>query len=214
MRKIFCFMLLFIISLVTFNVHAVSCTEQDQERIISAAKKIEIKYQHTNGLFFDIIITNLDKNMYLYDKLNKKKIYGTGDVITLNYYFGGKAYNFMVFPKEGACSDRGLYTILVKVPSYNMYSETDFCLEHPDFKYCDPWYDGIISLDAFNKAVKEYESNQKKNEDDATKKPIISGLKDFYKDYKLYIIGGLALVVVSIGAIIVYSIKSRRTIKL
>ncbi len=214
MRKIVYFMLLFIISFAVVNVHAVSCTEQDQERIISAAKKINITYQHTNGLFFDIIITNLDKNMYLYDKLNKRNIYGTGDVITLNYYFGGKAYNFMVFSKEGACSDKGLYTILVKVPSYNMYSETDFCLAHPDFKYCDPWYNGIISLDAFNKAVKEYESSQKKSEDNGMKSPIISGLKDFYKDYKLYIIGGLILIIIGTGAVIIYSIKSRRAIKL
>ena len=135
MKKIIYIALFFIISFMFVNVYADSCTNEEREKLITASKNIKITYQRTDTVMFDIFITNLEKNMYLYDEVNQKDIHATGNVINLHNYIGGKAYNFEVYIKNGACKDMRIYSILVKIPKYNSYADTDFCLKNPDFKY-------------------------------------------------------------------------------
>lgn len=214
MKRIIYLALLFIISFMALNVYADSCTDQERETLIEASKKIKITYQRYDTVMFDIFITNLGKNMYLYDEVNEKDIYGTGEIINLHNYIGGKVYTFEVFSKTGDCSDIELYSILLKLPKYNSYADTDFCIENPGFKYCDPWYKGYISTDDFSKAADEYNRELLKKQEADLKKSVVDGLYDFYQDYKLYIIGSMALVLTILGGMIIYKVRSRRTIKI
>lgn len=214
MRRYIYPVLLIIFLLFSFNVRALTCTDEDYNEYASIAREVKISYQHIEGQVFDIIITNLSKDMYLIDDLYERYIYGTGNAITLHNYYGNNIYTFRVLFKSGACKDKRVYTIILKVPRYNTFADSSYCDEHPDFKYCDPWYKGYISTDKITKEMEEYEANLNKKDDKTFNQRLKEGLAEFYNDNKVYIFAVLGVSVAAISFIVIHSIRSRRKIEI
>lgn len=215
MRRYIYPVLLIIFLLFSFNVHALTCTDEDYNEYASIARKVKISYQHIDNQNFDIIITNLGKDMFLIDDINEKYIYGTGDVLTLHNYNGNMVYTFRVFFKTGSCNNQRLYTVLLKIPRYNTFADSAYCDEYPSFKYCDPWYKGYISYDKVLQEAEEYEKSLKEKKDDKTFiQKLKDGLADFYNDNKMYIFIILGVSVATVTFVIIHSIRSRRKIEI
>jgi hypothetical protein len=213
MKRLVYVSILVFLSIVFINVKAATCNETEYQQKLEIAKNIKITYQHIDGPSYDLVITNLSKDMELIDDVNERFIKGTGEVLTLHYYYAG-VYTFRVFSNSGTCKNQRIHTLMIQIPRYNTFADTDYCKDNPDFKYCDPWYKGYISLEMFSDGITEYEKEKASKNQGEVKKSFLLGLSDFYKDNKLYIwIGTLAIVLVASG-FIVYSVYNRRKIKL
>ncbi len=213
MKKIVYVFLLVFLSFVIINVKAATCTDEERAKQVEIAKNIKITYQHLGGVDFDLVITNLSKNMHLIDDVKSNFIYGTGETLTLHHYYAG-VYTFRVFPDTGVCKNQRVYDLMIQIPRYNSYADTNYCKDNPDFKYCDPWYKGYISLDAFSKGITEYEKEKEEKNKEELDKSFKTGLKDFYEDNKMYILGGGIALTLVIAGIAIYIMRDRRDIKI
>lgn len=115
-------------------------------------------YREENGkVVFDITLTNVTNDVYLYDFIGRRNIYGSNNPITLYGYNSGATINYTVRSNSNNCRGETLRTILVTLPSYNPYYTDELCEGISSYSLCNRWYNTQnLSYEDFEKQVKNY----------------------------------------------------------
>ncbi len=195
------------------NTYAV-CNDSELAQKMLIADNVIINYQNIEKENFNLVISNLTEDLFLIDDTNQKYIYGTNDILTLNNYIAGNTYSFRVFSKSGTCKNIKIATKVITLPKYNSFSEDEYCLEHPDFKYCDPWCNEYLDASIIADAINEYEDNFDNQLEINWLTLFINGIVDFIVANYVFVIGGGVIVIIVITIIIAKRRKTRKEIKI
>lgn len=230
MKKIFiAFISLFMFNLTTEA--ASLCSYQEQTDLNQKAANVKVNYEiveekvtYPDGEgtreLFKINFFNLSNEFYVIvknDVNSEEKRINSSDTKNGSYSFNWDnketVTNFTIeiyTTNETNCPEELYKTIYLTTPRYNHFSETEACQDHKDLSYCQKYVNFDISeedyfakLNSFNN-IKE---DEKVKVDDTKNNNVII---NFINDYKWYIVGGLAVVIVITAAITVINNKKMK----
>ena len=202
------------------------CSDSELKILNDVASKVKITYQYNEEYEklaepiygnFSLFITGVTNDIYVYD-YNSLTNYFIADaeagVITIKDIDGGDR-KLYIMSNNSNCKGKLINTKNVNVPKFNYFAVSKYCegIDGKEFAYCDKWY----QLD-FNKSTFLRELEIYKN-----KKPVIPGdngnstdidnskddnwVKDFVKDYYVYIV--LVVVVLIILVILFFARRKK-----
>lgn len=173
MKKILLFSYVILLGILTFsfqNVFAANiCTSTKYNDLKKKASEIkakwELKFDVSNNAYFDISFENVDENLML----SFMGIYyepKDGKIVLENSLDGGTTYKFNFYGGYNhSCVEEYVYTLSLKVPKYNKYSEMEECKENSEWELCDKWYAGEINDENdFRNKLEEYLKSDEKKE--------------------------------------------------
>lgn len=156
-RKIFIFLLAFLIPII--NVNAYYCKNSEISRYKGLASNIGTFYEYQedgNKLTFSITLVNLSDELYIVDVTNNKKYIYENEEITISGYSPGVTVKYNVYAVNENCSDDLLYTIRVVLPNYNPYYSDSICEGLDDYILCQKWHKHNLSYKSFVNSVNKY----------------------------------------------------------
>ncbi|MGN1267884.1 MAG: hypothetical protein ACI4U0_00030 [Candidatus Aphodocola sp.] len=181
-------------------VDAEVCDEADVERLKVLAQDVEVSYDYIGDdeLFdryqisvaglFDELMVSFDGHDYYYDSTQEG---------SLSFYRNSGTYSFEFY--STSCPYIILTTKNIKLPKFNMYSQTSECQKLKDYKLdiCDEWYQSQINDVTFYSIINQYLS------EDNTNISYSERIKKFFDEYYLIMTGvGIAIIVIVVGIII------------
>ena len=184
--KYFCFSFA-ILFMLSFNVYAEDCDSNDINHLKQLSKFVVYQYDYlgpvdlnANYQTYNIYFDNLNDDFFVtLEEGNEKIVFEKNNQIG-RVQSGKKQFN--VYSKKCYVSVR---TLIVDLPKYNYYSNSDFCLQHKDLKVCEEWYQGLTDSE-FQQIVDSY-NNSSTNDGNE----IIEFIKSYY-----YIILPLGLILI------------------
>jgi len=209
MKKIINVCFLVLIFLFITPVYAKECTDEDIEYLTALAEKIEISYELIDSddgtRDFLLKAYNLDNKFYfkmpngMHLSIDKKEL-ELGSFIEFNNIKIG------VYGSEKSnCLDEEIRFITVNLPRFNDYSKTEECSKNKDLDVCKEFYDtSNISEEEFKEIIKKH-----------NEKPVVSDdniIIGFIKEYWLYLLIGIVVILVPTITYIV--IKNKRRVKI
>ena len=163
-------------------------------------------------------VTNLPSNMEI--RFNGKSYVGVEgkNAIQINGIYDDNAeYSFEIYTKKMAtCGDAYLITKKVKIPKYNVYSESDQCIEYEEFELCNKWYDGEIKdyldfVEKFEQYKKEIQNQTEEYKDERT---FFQKILDWCSDNIEITVSIIVVVIIAISIPIIIKInKIRKRVK-
>lgn len=215
MKRIIKILLLFILTVVPVNIHALYyCPYETASRLKSLAANITTSYDYEivgEHAVFTITFANFYKDLIIRDVTNNTLYYPdtSKDMseLTLTGFQDGQTYQFEVYTGVTDCTEEVLFVIYVNLPTYNPYYQESVCSDIPDYSLCQRWSNHGLTREAFINQVTRYKEslNQEpvddNTEDDGSDIPYIL---EFYLNY-YYII--LPLIILGGGYIIYYNRK-------
>ena len=189
-----------------------SCNNADTVKLNKLASNILTNYTYTettNGIKFNIILNNLNSNLYIYDVNKKQTYYSTGEIV-LGDYYKNQTIEYKIYSNLAYCKGYYINSIFVKLPSYNYYYKDQLCAGIEDYKLCKKWVNVNLSYEDFQKEVKSYKESLNKKEETKKNddKSIYELILDFYIKY-YYIILPIIIVVGGVFAIIIKKKKEK-----
>lgn len=198
MRK-YLFIFIFIF-LSLSKVNAASCDAYDIKRLKEIADGVEITYELQEPMMvvdtmvndiYKLNITGLTNELFVYNETNDE-IYDINTDMNNKFIFSGRK---KLKIRANGCTQT-LRAITLKLPIYNVYYGSDFCLEenNKDLDICQEWIDKEISEREFlTKVYNEEEKNKQEN--------------SFIQDNLYIIIGGIVLFIIIIVTVIIFKRK-------
>lgn len=172
------------------------------------ANKITTSYQYNdnyvdengnkkNGMF-TIKIKGITNNLKIRIDDSEKYYYyedtNNGELIIDSVESGLKKVNIYSIKYS-----KFLKAINVSIPKYNYYSERTECKGITDLDVCDKWYEYELNESIFQKKIQDYKEEKKLENNEIKKESKISiffnNIFEFLKNYYLYIIGSIVLIV-------------------
>ena len=202
------------------------CTSKKQSNLKSIAYKTELSYElkfdSEHNYYFEVSVTNMNKDVILIYNGVVYESKGEDDVIVIdNKLEGGATYEFNLYGGyDTACVEEYLYTKKLSIPKYNVYSERDECIEYEEFYLCNKWYPGTIGNDEFfeselNNYIESLNAKEEEEKEEVIEKGLFEKIIDFYIDN---IIITLPLTILIVGVVIFMvvrnSIRRKNRIKL
>lgn len=181
-------------------VKAESCELEDFERLKSLANNITINYEYVTeeNLYnnYYVFINGLTNEFYINDGRNNY-YYDEFENGNLTLLFTSGNFDFSVYSAN--CSDILLRTVSVKLPTYNVFSDSDECKKMKEYnlEVCDPWYQGSLNVDEFEKIIAKYEKVEEQKIKDASK--------------KYWLIGGVCIIVFVL-LFIIFLVRRKRSV--
>ena len=213
MKRIFKYVaIIFIVFLIPKNVFAVGlCDNRTMADYRELASNIKVYTDYRivdNQAIFDVIITNLPKDVYVLDTVNNKYYqysdFTTETELILKDYRENQKLNFDIYMNIGGCYGQKLTTIYANLPNYNEYSSDEVCKGVEEYSLCQRWGSVSTGYNDFVSKVNEYKIKKQQQ----TNKPYTPSeptMKDkilaFIGDYYIYLIGGVALMVLLLTAL-------------
>lgn len=194
MKRIFKYLSLIIIFLITSNVYAIDeCSTKEMNRLKELANNVKFSYTYQieeenieEGYIvtlYKIEVLNLPSDLRLvYDG----KIVSANDIKNMNFYSSNQVFELYSYV-DNFCTDELIKKVVVDLPTVNSYYyfNKEKCLENPDFKYCQEFLDiKDISYEEIDKLFQEY---TKKDDNNSSKKN---------NNYLLYTLIGISVVVI------------------
>lgn len=158
--KKYLFIAIFIFMMILPGTVSAKCSNQEVIKLQKIANNISYSktYREENGkILFDITLTNVRGDVYVYDFIKRQNIYGSNDPIVRYGYSDGTTVNFTVRSNSSNCRGDVLRTFSVVLPSYNKYYNDNLCDGITSYNLCNKWYNtNNLSYDDFTKQVKAY----------------------------------------------------------
>lgn len=198
-KKIFVFSLLLLVP----NIVKADCEYKDKVRLQSLASNLSFTYEYKelddgDRVSFDVTITNLHPELYIYDSLkNKNYYYNVDKQVTINGYEDGLVLEFPIYANSGECKGVWLITNYVNLPPYNPFYKDSVCDGVNDFKPCNKWYRFPLSYEKFVEQVTEHKENKKPIEEPTPiedKDEVIEKVITFLSKYSFYLFGSMIVV--------------------
>jgi len=206
MKKVYIFVLLFII--ITFPVKVMGyCTTEEKMRYSTLSANITTSYEYVesnDSVSFNITIHNVHRDLVILDKQTglrySSKQNDLNNFIIRNLK-DGTNYVFEVYADNRDCSYVLYNTLYVSVPKHNKYYKDPVCNDASDYLYCQKWVEtGSLTYDEFVTLVNDYKKGEQSEEIVPTEeeKSWIYVIMDFWAKYYLLISGGVILLCVPI----------------
>ena len=220
MKKVlpFVIMMLFLLFPTTIDA-AWYCEYADLAKMKNLASNINISYDYkieNNDASFTITLSNVYRDLYIYDVTNNKYYYPDADQdmteFVISGYDDGKSYRFSVYTTLAKCEDKLVYTFYATTPKYNQYYNDPLCDGHANYNLCQRWANlSNMTYAQFQQNMQEYLESLKSDdlleEDEDSKE--IPWLLEFYLNYYMYILPSL----IGILLITIYVISKKDDIK-
>lgn len=197
------FILLFIIMF--FNVNVVNaddiCSDEELAREKEIANNISYNYEFIGNKdvmvsyqTYNVSFTGITDDVYITDDSNSFYAQSDSDVIQIQ---SGKR-NIGIISKN--CSIGRLRTMQIDLPKFNEYSEEKVCSkeEYKKLDYCNPWYQGDIDDDVFEKTI-----SNRKLEIDNSNKSFFTKVYDYFSSHLYYTVGGIIVIIIVLVIIVV-----------
>ena len=117
------------------------CEYADLSKMKSIASNISVIYDYEiidNDAVFNIKITNVYKDLYVYDHTNDVYYRPNPEQditdFNINGLADGKSYLFTVYTTVDKCESEVIYSFYATTPSYNKFSTDPLCLKHQNYK--------------------------------------------------------------------------------
>lgn len=157
-KKMFFLVLLTLIVFLPKNVKAY-CSDAEMVRLQKLASNVNVTYIYNEKTdSFDIIITNLKKDLIIKDFYTDKTYNTDKELIIKNEGSGTHKYN--IYAKNKICTTDILTTKYINTPYYNVYSSYGECDKYKNMSYCQKWLNSELSYDVWKKKIKEYNSKE------------------------------------------------------
>lgn len=212
--KYFFAMLIFFFSC---NIIYAECDDKTISNLKLQANNIEINYKYNYDLYnedfdleivniFDIYVTGLTNEMYLYVEFDGQGVnYYYDDLIDgilkINTINGGSTLKLIVYSTE--CNQK-IKTINYTLPYYNLYSDDELCKQYADASVCSEFLDYDITYKDFKNKIDEYINKINGNTNSNDNNNLFSKLIDFIKNYYIYILISVGIVVCMVIGIIIH----------
>ena len=142
------------------NVDAYCTSKRHSDLQTIAFKSVvsyELKFDENHNHYFQLKVSNVNKDiLVVFNGTTYEPVDGVVNIQTR--LSGGKTYEvYLMGGYETQCIEEYLYTKKITVPTYNVYSERDECIEYEEFPLCNKWYSGyIVNEDDFLNQLNEY----------------------------------------------------------
>ena len=180
------------------------CDVSAVARMKQIASNINVVYDYrivNDTAYFDITISNLTKDIYVYNSYFKQNAFGSngevvlkgvrGDSVTLNFY-----------SNKNECRGLLLGTNYLSFPIFNKYYDDQVCEKANGIVQCSKWTQKSYTYDEVNAAVKTYLENMDNQKEIPTtvtyKKTLFDKIVDFYVRYYLVFLLGVIAICVTI----------------
>ncbi len=207
MKKYYIYLILIFGALVLpKNVNAVGlCDNRTMADYRELAGNIKIYTDYSiieNQATFDVIITNLPRDVYILDTINNKTYqyadFTTSTELVIKGYRENQRITYQIFMNMGGCYGQLLTTTYATLPNYNEYSSDPVCEGAEEFSLCQKWGTVSTGYNDFVTQVNEYKIKKQQ-----TKKepyvPTEPSMKDkvltFIGNYYVFMILGIAGIV-------------------
>ena len=208
MKKKF-LIVLFILTSVIFKINAKAlsyggCEYSQISRLKSLVSNVNITYDYyiqNNQAYFNVTLSNLVPEVYFIDSnSNIKYTYSdskNGEITIYNQINSQVSYKF--YSNLNMCFGVKLSTKYYKMPTYNMYYNSDLCKDAENYNLCKKWTKNNYSYDEFEKLLTDYK-NKKAEESDETEieiiyeKTFLNYFIDFYVDYYYLLLIGIIVI--------------------
>lgn len=205
-KKIIFLVLLTLIVFLPKNVKA-DCSDAEIIRLQKLANNVNINYTYNSKTdSFDIIITNLKKDLILKDYYTHKTYNIDKEIILRNETSG--EHKYYIYAKNKTCDKDALITKHISIPFYNDFSNYSECDKYENKTYCQKWLKSPLTYEMWKNKIKEYNSKEQIIEN---KKEIsefdkyLEIIKNVYVKYYYIILPSI----ITVLAIIIY-IKNKK----
>ena len=207
MKKIiFILMITFVLNL--SNVSA-KCSYKEISRMKKLVSNVNVAYDYKitdNFAKFDLTLTNLQPDIYMYDFVNNRNYYYyetlNGEITISDYLV--KSGNIKFYSANPACYGLFLGTKYYKFPTYNIYYNDPLCDGINNFSLCQKWVSNTYDYNKFKNLIYEYKKNLSEIENETIRveyeKSLLNKIVEFYVKYYYYI---LVFIIVICSIIIV-----------
>lgn len=130
-------------------------------------------------------------------------------------------YNVEIKANDYDCKGETIRKFTLKSKIYNRFSQMADCLNYPEFKYCQQYIDeDLPTMQSFKIEIEKYKkttkATDKTNQLSQSNKEEKKGEtnkdnKEDNKNYKYYIIGGVAILLLTVAIITVILLKKKRS---
>lgn len=181
MRKVKYFIFTLVCMLVIPTISNAECDYQRQAELARKASNVQLSYNYsvTSGLQFTLYVTNLTDDLYMVDSYDnyftggdeRSFVYASSTVSGFN---NKDKITFTIYANDDECHGVKLLNKYITFPSFNPYSYNEECKSNPNFVYCQTWLDtSNLDYDQFAAALKQYNDDVKKIDNNAIKKDTI-----------------------------------------
>lgn len=199
-KKILSFVALIMIIMLPNKVKAY-CSNEEIIRRSSLAKNMSVSYDYIeeNGsVSFNVVITNLQPELYIKDVYNQATYYYSGSELILYNFKPNKNYRFDVYG-TGECNQR-LYSHYITTPGYNPYYNDPVCtgVTH---SICQKWVNINYNYDTFVSEVNKIKAKTNKQQQEITEEEpmgIYDYLIKFFISYYYIILPIIIIVCITI----------------
>ncbi len=212
MKKI---LLIALLLLLPFSAKA-RCTDAEKIKLNKLASNVSFTYNYTekNGkITFDVTVTNLTKDLILYDR-DKDTQHNVNGEITIKGYEPASSASFYVFAKDDTCIYSAIATNTINFPSYNPYYNDPLCKEAPNYEYCKKWVNNTSDYNTFKSNITKYIKDKKAEEVvDNKEEENVSGIFDYvFEFYVRFYFIILPLIIITCLSLIYYLNKKNSLI--
>ena len=207
MKKTGLLLILTLLFLLPINIRVLACSSKERSNLKKIISNINISYDYSiikNNAIFSIKLNNLNSKLYMKDQFGHTYYFNnlSNNELVLPNYSDGKSYRFDFFGLD-SCGDENVGSLYVTTPNYNFYYKLDVCDDAKEYELCQKWASHSLSRSEFIEKVKQYKAS--KNLIDNTKAnkkiSVIDFIMNFIRMYGLYVIIGIAIIIIIIKII-------------
>lgn len=213
--KMFFLVFIALIFFIPLNVSA-SCNYSEVVRLKKIANNLTTSYNYVtseNSVVFNIIISNLHQDIYLYDVYSDKDYYyDNSSEINIGGFNPGVTARFLVKSNFGNCKGETISTTYVNLPNYNSYWNDPLCEGISEFSLCQKWTTSAINTyAAFKSEVIAYKlsliTDETEVEDEQYSESILSIVLQYILQY--YYLFLIAIILICL--IVIYRLRKKDT---
>lgn len=217
MKKII-FILTLVFVFYTPSVFA-KCSYKEISRMKSLVSNINLIYDYKivdNMAKFDITLTNITQDIYIYDFVNNKNYYYAdtinGEIKISDYMV--KTGSFKFYSTNQSCYGLFLGLKYYTFPNYNIYYNDPLCDDISNFSLCQKWIRMNYNYQEFKKIVNDYKNKTNNSEEEQIvveyEKTLLNKIVEFYVKYYYYIL----IFIIVICSIIIVIDRRKNSFKL
>ncbi len=208
MKKIKYLLIVFLLLIIPYKVNASNiCTSTKYNKLKTLAYKTEITYElkfdENHNAYFEVTVLNMTDDLILQYNSAIYEANESGRIVLDTRFPGGATYELRFYGGySNSCVEQYVYTKKITLPTYNVYSERDECIEYEEFPLCNKYYSGKIeSEEQFLLLLESYKESLEKEVVDLNKdnRSIFEKFIDFYKDNIFIALPITILIIVIIG---------------
>ncbi len=162
------------------------CTDSDRVKLHKLASNVTFSYEYVekdNRVTFNIIVTNLTKDLILYEKSNNREYNQNGE-LTIKGYGKDDIAKFYIYAKDDTCISSPLISNIMNFPSYNPFYKDDICKQIPNYTYCKKWINNPYDYETFKKnAYKFIEENKKQKIEEEKQVEQVKSMFDYLGEF-------------------------------